>query len=255
MSNWLQRLAPRPDAPRRLFCFHHAGGGAAAFRLWPARLPEFDVCAVQLPGRANRFAEEPLTDIRDVVDALAPVLQPLLDRPYVFFGHSMGTMIACALAQRLHALGAPLPQRLFVSGRQPPHRPFPEWSMHGLTDAQAIEAVQRHFGGLPAEVLATPELVEMMLPTLRADFALLESHRPAAAAPLPLPIVALGGVDDTCASVERMQAWQDYSAQPLVQRRIPGGHFYLDARLDDVLALVRAESDAADARALTGDVA
>ena len=255
MSNWLQRLVPRPDAPQRLFCFHHAGGGAAAFRLWPARLADFDVCAVQLPGRANRFVEPPMTDVGAVVDALVPVVLPLLDRPYALFGHSMGSAVAYALAERLHAQGAPLPQRLFVSGRQPPHRPFEEWSMSGMSDTAAIDAVQRSFGGLPAEVLATPELIEMMLPTLRADFALLEGHRPASVTPLPVPIVALGGSDDPCADDAHMRPWQGYTAHPLRVRRLPGGHFYIDTALDEVLALVRAECGGTAANALAGGVA
>ena len=255
MSNWLQRLSPRPDAAQRLFCFHHAGGSAAAFRLWPRQLPEFDVCAVQLPGRANRFVEPALTDVVALVDGLVPVLLPLLDRPYALFGHSMGSAVACALALRLRDIGAPLPQCLFVSGRQPPHQPFPEWSMRGLTDAAAIAAVEHSFGGLPAEVLAHPELIEMMLPTLRADFALLEGYRPAPQAPLPLPIVALGGHDDPCAAPDHLQPWQAYTAQPLRMRRLPGDHFYLDAGLDAVLAVLRAECGAATAGALAGGLA
>lgn len=255
MSNWLQRLAPRPDAPRRLICFHHAGGSAASFRLWPARLPGFDVCAVQLPGRANRFAEAPLTDLGQVVDALVPVVRPLLDRPCVLFGHSMGTMIACELAHRMQLLGTQQALDLFVSGRQPPHRPFPELSMAGLSDAAVIDAVQRHFGGLPAEVLATPELLEMMLPILRADFALLESHRPAVPSPLALPIVALGGDDDPWAAPERLSQWQAWTTLPLRMHRFAGGHFYLDESLDEVLAVLRAECTVPAASALAGGVA
>jgi len=255
VSNWLQRLAPRPDAARRLFCFHHAGGGAAAFRLWPARLPEFDVCAVQLPGRANRLFEPALTDVHAVVEALVDAVRPLLDRPYVLFGHSMGTLVACLLARRLRALGAPLPERLFVSGRQPPHRPFPELAMDGLTDAQVLDAVQRHFGGLPAEVLETPELLELVLPTLRADFALLAGHRDTAADPLPLPIVTLGGDDDPWAAPERLAPWQACTSLPLRTHRFAGGHFYLDDRLDEVLAVLRAECAAPAASAMAGGLA
>jgi len=255
VSNWLQRLAPRPDAARRLFCFHHAGGGAAAFRLWPARLPEFDVCAVQLPGRANRLFEPALTDVHAVVDALVDAVRPLLDRPFVLFGHSMGTLVACLLARRLHALGAPLPERLFVSGRQPPHRPFPELSMDGLGDAPLLEAVQRHFGGLPAEVLDTPELLELVLPTLRADFALLAGHRDAAAEALPLPVVALGGDADPWAAPERLAQWQACTSLPLRTYRFAGGHFYLDDRLDEVLAVLRAECAAPATSVMAGDLA
>lgn len=255
MSIWLQRLAPRTHAARRLFCFHHAGGGAAAFRLWPARLPEFDVCAVQLPGRANRLSEPALTDVHAVVDALVGVVRPLIDRPFVLFGHSMGTLVACLLARRLHALGEALPERLFVSSRQPPHRPFPDVSLAGLSDAQMLEAVQRHFGGLPAEVLETPELLELVLPTMRADFALLAGHRETAADPLPVPIVALGGDDDPWASPERLAQWQACTSQPLRMHRFAGGHFYLDDRLDEVLAVLRAECAAPAASALAGDLA
>ena len=225
----------------RLVCFHHAGGGAAAFRLWPARLPEFDVCAVQLPGRANRFAESPIADIDTLLDALVPALLPLVDRPYALFGHSMGSAVAAGLVQRLQARGAPLPRRLFVSGRQAPHRPLPEWTLDGLSDAQVLAGLQQRFGGLPAEALATPELMEMIMPVLRADFALLQTFPRAPAAPLPLEVVALGGDDDPTASPERMRTWQSFSRAPLREYRLPGGHFYIDEHLDDVLAILRDE--------------
>jgi medium-chain acyl-[acyl-carrier-protein] hydrolase len=237
-----------------LLCFHHAGGSAAAFRLWPARLPEFDVCAVQLPGRANRLSEPALTDVHAVVDALLPVVRPLLDRPFVLFGHSMGTLVACELARRLHALGEPLPERLFVSGRQAPHRPFPDWNMDDRSDAQVLEVVQREFGSLPAEVLQTPELLELVMPTLRADLALLDNYLPGAIVPLPLPIVALGGDGDGWATSERMSHWQACTTQPLRSRRFAGGHFYLDERLDEVLAVLRAEC-AASTSVMAGDLA
>lgn len=245
MSNWLQRLNPRPDAATRLFCFHHAGGSAAAFRLWPARLPEFDVCAVQLPGRANRFAEPAIDDADTLLDALLPALTPLLDRPYVLFGHSLGSAVAAGVAQRLRTASARLPLRLFVSGRQAPHRPFPEWTLAGLTDAEVVAGLQHHFGGLAPEALAAPELIEMMLPVLRADFALLQSFPRILAAPLPIHVVALGGDADAAATPERMRSWQSFGQEPLREHRFPGGHFYLDDHLDEVLAIVRAECGSA----------
>jgi len=214
----------------RLFCFHHAGGNAAAFRQWPQKLPQIDVCAVQLPGRANRLAEPAMNSIPELVEALLPHMLPLLDRPYALFGHSMGTAIVNEVAQRLRARGAALPVRLFVSGRQPPHKPYPEFTLDGLSDAATIEGIARNFGGLPAEVL--------------------ERYLPVPQAPLPVPIVALGGSDDSCAAPDRLQPWQDYTTHPLRMWRLPGDHFYLDARLDDVLALLRAECGVADAGAL-----
>jgi surfactin synthase thioesterase subunit len=236
---WFLRLAPRPEAPVRLFCFHHAGGSAAMFRGWPARLPEFDVCAVQLPGRGSRMAEPALQTVPAMVDALVPTLLPLLDRPYLLFGHSMGSAVAMGVAQRLHADGAPLPQHLFVSGRQPPHRPFPEGTLRGLTDAMVVEQINTRYGGFPPEALAHPEFIALLLPTLRADFAALDDYDPMLDAPLPLPITAIGGLGDACAAPERLRAWQVYTTHPLRMRHLPGGHFYLEERIDELAALLR----------------
>lgn len=245
MSIWLQRLSPRPHAATRLICFHHAGGSAASFRLWPARLPEFDVCAVQLPGRANRFAEPPIADAGTLLDALMPVLAPLLDRPYALFGHSLGSALAAGVVQRLHAAGAPLPLRLFVSGRQAPHRPFPEWTLAGLSDGEVVAGMQHRFGSLPAEVLESPELMDMMLPVLRADFALLQTFSRTPDAPLPIEVVTIGGDADPAATPERLRTWQSFAQAPLSEHRLPGGHFCIDDHLDEVLAVVRTECGAA----------
>ncbi len=239
VSTWLQRLSPRPDGLARLFCIPHAGGSAALYRCWPQRLPEFDVCAVQLPGRANRFGEPALTRVDAIVDYLLPEILPLLDRPYAFFGHSMGTALALAVMRRLQVIGVPLPSHLFVSARQPPHKPFPERTLTGLTDAEVVAEIHREFGGFPPEVLACPELVEMLLPTLRCDFEALEHHAPVLESRLPVPITALGGTTDLCSTPERLQAWQAYTTSALDIRLFPGDHFYLDNCLESVTRTVR----------------
>lgn len=240
MTPWLQRLLPHPLAPLRLFCFHHAGGNAAAFRLWPRRLPHVDVCAIQLPGRGNRLSEPAMNRVPDIVDELLPSMLPLLDREYAFFGHSMGTAIAFAMAQRLQAMGERLPSRLIVSGRQPPHRPFPEPTLRGLADKDVIAEIDRRYG-LPPEVLAVPEIIELMLPTLRSDFAAIEDYPPEPPQPLPLRIVAFGGSMDPCATPARLQAWQACTTRPLAMRHFRGNHFYLDDDIDAVLAAIAKE--------------
>jgi surfactin synthase thioesterase subunit len=223
----------------RLFCFHHAGGSAAVYRLWPAALPEFDICAVQLPGRANRLAEAPLDRIPAIVDALLPEILPLVDRPYAMFGHSMGSALAIYLARALVARGAPGPGHLFVSGRQPPHLQYPDWTLHGKNDAQLFAAVVAAFGGLPAEVAEHPDLIELVMPALRADLEALEAMSTVLPLPLSAPITAIGGADDPYSRDDHLQAWQACTSRDLAVRHLDGGHFYLDDRLDDLAALMR----------------
>ena len=132
---WLLRFAPRPQTGVRLFCFSYAGGGAALYRPWlDALSPDIELCAVQLPGRENRLREPPFASLTALVDALVPALRPHLDRPFAFFGHSMGALVAFELARALRSRGDEQPSHLMLSGRRAPHLPETEASMRGLDD-------------------------------------------------------------------------------------------------------------------------
>lgn len=233
---WLQRFSPNPQATARLFCFAHAGGGAAAFRLWHPGLPRHvEVCAIQLPGRANRIREAPLRSIPAIVEALLPSILPQLDRPYALFGHSMGSMVAFALAHELVRRGAPAPAHLFVSGRRGPTRPDPEPPLHVLSDADFVAELLRRYGGIPAEVLAEPELMQLLLPSLRADIHALETYRPGVPSPLPCPVTAYGGADDGLNPPDQLEAWRNETRAAFRYRTFPGGHFYLEGQRDALL--------------------
>ena len=118
VNDWLRCYRRQPDVQFRLFCFPYAGGGATVYRLWGQQLPAaVEVQAVQLPGREDRFKETALTSMEQLLDALVPALLPFLDRPYAFFGHSMGSAIAYALSCRLSERGLPLP--LAQDGQRP----------------------------------------------------------------------------------------------------------------------------------------
>jgi len=236
-SFWLHRFGGSSPAAARLFCFGHAGGAAAAFRSWHQALPRsLDVCAVQLPGRANRMGEPAMRAIPAMVDALLPALIPNLDLPFAFFGHSMGSALAYAVTHELARRSAPLPVHLFVSGRRPPRIPDPDPPLHPLSDADFIAEINRRYGGIPPEVLAEPDLMALLLPTLRADLLALETYDPPAAAPLPCPVSAFGGADDPRTPRTHLEAWRDETRGAFRSRVFPGGHFYLEARRDEVLA-------------------
>jgi len=234
-ETWFARVRPRPEAAVRLFCFPHAGGAASSYFNWPAALDGVDVLAVQPPGREGRLAEPPIADMPTLLERLVAAVQPHLDRRFLFFGHSMGALVAFELARELRRLGLPSPARLYVSGRRAPTVPNTETPLHVLPDDQLADELNRRFGGLPAAILAEPELMALFLPIIRADLTVLERHAFEPDPVLDLPVTALGGQDDTRASEGDLAAWRVLTSAGFAVRRFPGGHFYLHDRRDAFL--------------------
>jgi surfactin synthase thioesterase subunit len=228
-SHWFQRPIPLAAARARLFCFPYAGAGAAAYRGWGAGLaPAVEVLAVRLPGRERRFLEDPFDDLAACVDAFVEVLQRHSDRPFAFFGHSMGALVAYETTRELIRRQQALPVHLFASGRVAPHLVDPDGEVHLLSDAGLVTEL-RERGQTPEEVLENPELLELLLPAVRADFALAERYRHAAGAPLPVPITAFGGTEDPDVPPAAVEAWGEHTALGFEHIIHPGGHFFLDA--------------------------
>lgn len=245
---WVQRFVPRPACDLRLFCFHHAGVGAAVYRPWALQLaPEVEVCAVELPGRGSRLSEPALASVDAIVAQLVDHLLPELDRPFVFFGHSMGAVLAYETSLALAEAGHPVPEHLFVSGRRPPHVPDPMSPLGELPDAAFVSEIGRRYGGIHPELLQHPDVMALLLPALRADIRALDRHCPAhPRASLPCPITAMGGDADAVTPAEHLEAWRTLTAASFASRLYPGGHFYLEPRRTEVLADLRAAVRLAD---------
>ncbi|HEX8282691.1 MAG TPA: alpha/beta fold hydrolase [Pyrinomonadaceae bacterium] len=228
LNPWLACPRPNPQARSRLFCVPYAGGGCRVFQSWAAALPpEVELCAVELPGRGSRLHEPPLTDFAALIDALAEAARPYLDKPFALFGHSLGALVSFELARRLLKESGPRCEHLFASGCRAPQVRREAKPTSALPDAEFIEEL-RGLNGTPAEVLAHPELMGLMLPALRADFALNEKYTYAPGPPLPVPLTAYSGADDHgSVSPEKMAAWREQTSASFSQRTFPGGHFFI----------------------------
>jgi medium-chain acyl-[acyl-carrier-protein] hydrolase len=237
-TRWLPSFKEKPDAQLRLFCFPYAGGNAASFRTWPNAFPSStQVLAVQLPGRGERLSEPTFKDLLDMVQVLGPALSPYFDKPFAFFGHSMGALISFELTRWLRRTGGPLPVHLFVSGRRAPQVPDEEPTSYNLPEPEFIQRL-RELNGTPQEVLDHPELMQLMVPLLRADFSVCETYQYESQPPFDIPITAFGGLDDVEVSREKLEPWRSHTTASFSLHTFPGDHFFIHSSQNDIIRIV-----------------
>ena len=228
-NTWIVRPRPKPDARLRLFCFPYAGAGPAVYRSWADELPaEVEVCSILLPGREARLREKPYVSMQPLVEGLLQGLGGLLEGGYAFYGHSLGALIAFELARALRRQGRPLPVHLFLSSRRAPHLPDERAPLHNLPDALFVAAVQRRYQGIPPVILQDAELLALFLPTLKADFAVLETYRyETDSSVFEMPFSLYGGATDPTTPPEALEAWRGYTSGKFSVETYPGDHFFL----------------------------
>jgi pyochelin biosynthesis protein PchC len=234
---WLRWYRKVAEPRLRLVCFPHAGGAASMFRDWPRWLPDdIEVIGVCYPGRQDRVLEPCIDEMGALTTAVADVLQCYAGGRLALFGHSMGASVAYEVALRLQQRTGSPSAWLFVSGQRPPHRVAPK-NVH-LSGDDAIVAEVRRLGDPDADtVLDDPDLRDLVLPAIRADFRLIGTYFPRPASPLATPVTAYVGDSDEEVPVESLREWAATTATGRFDHRVyPGGHFYL---LADPEALVR----------------
>jgi len=223
----LMKVPAREAKRLRLFLFTHAGSGAYPYRPLLSALPAWvEASITQLPGREASFGAPMFKQMSALVAALLPVLRPELEGPTIFVGHSLGAHVAFEVIRALRAASAPLPKALVTSGIRAPHLPLRREPIHALPLPRFIESL-RKFGGTPEVVLQNQELMELLLPPLRADLEILETYRYTPGEPLSLPITSFGGRTDGEQRVEDIEAWREHTTGPFTSKIFEGGHFYL----------------------------
>jgi medium-chain acyl-[acyl-carrier-protein] hydrolase len=192
-----------------------------------------------------------MTSIPRLVEAIAEAIGQSPARKFVFFGHSMGAVLASEVTRRLTALALPLPSHLIVSGRRPPQFGDPMAPIGDLPDGPFVAAIDQRYGGIPREILANPDVLALLLPGLRADMIALETFHPGPRPALTIPISALGGDSDPMTPIAHLQAWKLETQASFSMRVFPGGHFYLDAQrkavvgeIAHIIAPILAEAEA-----------
>ena len=243
INSWVNRPKPNSQANLRLFCFPYAGSSAFIFRMWPDSLPTtVEVCPIELPGRGTRLIEPQFNRLSPLIQALAPSILPYLDKPFAFFGHSMGGLVSFELTRLLRRNYSMSPIHLFISGCRAPHLPALDRPIHPLSEPAFLKEL-RCLNGTPDAVLENTELMQLLLPALRSDFAVVETYVYAPESPLDCPITAFGGLQDRKVICDYLEAWREQTNATFSLKMLPGDHFFLHSAQSLLLKSLGRELD------------
>ncbi|MBF8191746.1 thioesterase [Nonomuraea sp. K274] len=234
---WIRRYHSGPGDRPTLVCFPHAGGAASYFfPLSGALKSSLQVVALQYPGRQDRRHQPCPSTIAEFAEGAYAALKPLMSGPVAFFGHSMGAVIAFEVADRMRERLGAAPSALFASGRRAPSTTRDENVR--LRGDDGLIAELRRLSGTGDEILEDEELLRLILPPLRSDYAAIETYRYRPGPKLGCPVLALIGDEDPRCDLDEARAWADHTTGPFSLHTFSGGHFYLTDHLGSVADLV-----------------
>ncbi|HEY8023848.1 MAG TPA: thioesterase domain-containing protein [Burkholderiaceae bacterium] len=239
-SKWFLIRKPKPNARFRLFCFPYAGGSAASYAAWDEFLPDsIELVAIQPPGRANRMNEGLLTSVVQMAGHIVEAIPPLLDRPYMLYGHSLGSAVSFELLHALKDRGLPLPFKYICGARRAPHNVPRIPPIHDYP-LEKFKAELRDSFGMPEVVLNNAELMEIFAPILRTDFKAAYIYVRMPDFRFDFDVAVFGGTQDDKVLMEDMAGWQDHFVKPIDFQVFEGGHMFLDTHRELVIGAIRA---------------
>jgi len=240
MQNWLKLIhRAAGHSQQQWFWFPYAGGGPAVFNPLKPYIPSFvDVYSAHLPGREGRFNEPPLSDLSLIVNNCTHAISAIANRRIVIFGHSLGALIGYLVAARLESSGITV-NRLIVSGRHGPSVVAKTMGISHLPDDEFLRAMAT-YGGMSEEILQCPEILEMMLPMLKADFGLSEHYETKQQHPkVRSEMIVAGAVDDDLVDFSKLENWKNFTTGPFRIVDFRGGHFYLESQAEALVSLMQ----------------
>ena len=189
--------------------------------------------AVQPPGRANRIKEAPFWNMESLVDGLCGVVEPWLDKPYVVFGHSLGSRVGFELLHRAVERGWRLPEHYITSGSSAPHVCRAKKRISHLDDAGFVEGLKQ-FNGYADSLIRDEKFLDLFLPLLRADFNIADTYSRECGSKLDVPFTVFGGRDDTDARPDELRSWESHFTGTAGIRLFDGNHFFIESHREAV---------------------
>ena len=211
----------------KVICFPYAGGNATMFQGWQNELPpDVAIYALHAPGRATRFFEDAYNSMDRLVEDLLLEVSILESTPYILYGHSLGARVAYEFVKRAMKLGYSSPIHFIASGSRSPDTPCFSNPTFNLPKEQFIKTL-RNMEGTPQEVLENDEFMELLMPTLRADFQIAEEYI-GEVSQLPCSLSVLGGRDDQNIGMKELMRWQKFTQYECDVQIFEGGHFFIN---------------------------
>ncbi|MDJ1175525.1 beta-ketoacyl synthase N-terminal-like domain-containing protein, partial [Roseofilum capinflatum] len=236
---WIAYHQPKPDALVRLFCFHPWGSSASLFKDWSAELPsQIEVLPIQLPGRQQRMHEKALTDFTHLLQGLGEVFPPYFDKPFAFFGHSMGAIIAFELAHFLNQKHQIQPIHLFLGGAKPPSDMSYLDHLASLSEKEKLDYFTR-VAEIPETIYNEPSIFNELLKVFKADIQLIQSYQLSDKDPLSCPIYSLSGIDDPVVTESELSQWSSCTTDLFQMQRLPGKHMFFQQSQNSILGIIK----------------